>query len=353
MKTAAKTIPLGRVVVDVEGTTLTAADRQRLVHPQVGGVILFARNFQSVQQLQELCASIHALRSPTLPVAVDHEGGRVQRFRDGFTSLPPMRELGRLWDRSEHSALSSARECGFVLASELTSCGVNLSFTPVLDVDHGRSAVIGERAFHGDPDVIAALAGALIAGLADGGMASVGKHFPGHGHVSADSHHEIPVDERVFAAIAAVDMLPYRKLVAAGLGGVMPAHVIYPRVDARPAGFSPVWLGTHLRRDLGFDGVIFSDDLSMEAAGVAGGPPERAQAALEAGCDMVLVCNAPDDADAVIARLAVIGVSPVDSRRVLHLQRQAPFADRAALSQAPRYRLALETLRNAGLIGQG
>lgn len=343
-------MPLGRAVVDVEGTDLTGSDRLRLVHPQVGGVILFSRNFASVRQLRELCADIRALRSPALPIAVDHEGGRVQRFREGFTALPAMRALGRLFDSRGPQALDTARDCGFVLATELTSCGVTLSFTPVLDVDHGRSTVIGERAFHSDPELIAALAGALIAGLAEGGLASVGKHFPGHGHVRADSHHDVPVDDREFAAIMAADMLPYRRLVKDGLDAVMPAHVIYPRVDSRPAGFSPEWLGRILRRELGFDGMIFSDDLSMEAAGVAGGPAARAQAALDAGCDMVLVCNEPTAADEVLEHLASRATTPVQASRAARLTRKAPFADRAALSREPRYLRAQEALRTAGLI---
>ena len=231
----------------------------------VGGLILFARNYRDREQLAALCAEVHGLRNPPLPITIDHEGGRVQRCRDGFTALPPMRRLGALWDLRPDDALAAARHTGYVLAAELRACGVDFSFTPVLDLDYGRSRVIGDRAFHGDPDVVALLAAALIEGLREAGMGACGKHFPGHGWVEADSHVAIPVDERDVKEIAR-DMAPFARLVAAGaLDAVMPAHVIYPQVDDRPAGFSPVWIDM-LRRDVGFDGVIFSDDLSMEGA---------------------------------------------------------------------------------------
>ncbi|HTY98692.1 MAG TPA: beta-N-acetylhexosaminidase [Rhodocyclaceae bacterium] len=275
-------------MIDIAGKALSALDRQRLRHPLVGGVILFSRNYESPEQLSALCAEIHGLRQPVLPIAVDQEGGRVQRFRDGFSRLPAMAFLGQQWNESPAAAAVAARGVGFLLASELLARGVDFSFTPVLDLDWGRSAVIGDRAFHQDPEAVAALAGGLIAGLRDAGMACCGKHFPGHGWAEADSHVAIPVDERSLAELAA-DILPYRRL---RLDAVMLAHVIYPQVDARPAGFSPVWLDK-LRREIGFDGVIFSDDLSMAGAAVAGGIVERAQAAWSAGCDMLLVCNEP------------------------------------------------------------
>ena len=231
-------LPQGPVMVDVAGTELSDEDRRRLLHPLVGGVILFSRNFSSCAQLTRLTAEIHALRNPPLLIAVDHEGGRVQRFRDGFTPIRPMRELGAVWDADPGKAVSQARSLGFVLATELRNHGVDLSFTPVLDVDHGNSSVIGDRAFHERPDAIAELATGLMYGLRDGGMAAVGKHFPGHGHVRADSHHEVPVDERSYAEIDGEDLIPFRRLIDAGLDGIMPAHVIYPQIDARPAGFS-------------------------------------------------------------------------------------------------------------------
>jgi beta-N-acetylhexosaminidase len=290
-------------MLDISGTQLTAEDEARLRHPLTGGVILFARNYQSPGQLAELTAAIHALRTPPLLIAVDHEGGRVQRFRDGFTKLPAMRKLGDIWDAHPQRARHLAQQTGYVLAAELRACGVDFSFTPVLDVDYGQSSVIGDRAFHSDPQAIAELAHSLLLGLKQGGMHSVGKHFPGHGFVRADSHLDIPVDDREFVDIELCDLIPFRQMVNYGLTAVMPAHVIYPRVDNRPAGFSPVWLKQILRGQLGFDGVIFSDDLSMEGATVAGGIVQRAKAALSAGCDMVLVCNKPESADELLRGL--------------------------------------------------
>ncbi len=282
-------LPLGPLFIDVAGTVLTDVERERLRHPRVGGLILFARNYHDREQLSALCREVHALRTPSLPITIDHEGGRVQRCRDGFTALPPMRLLGQLWDVDPSAAIAVARDTGFVLAAELRACGVDFSFTPVLDLDYGRSSVIGNRSFHNDPEVVSELAAALIEGLRRAGMGACGKHFPGHGWVEADSHVAIPVDDRDLSAITR-DMIPFRRLK---LDAVMPAHVIYPKVDAHPAGFSQVWIDK-LRRKLDFEGVIFSDDLSMEGAAVAGGIVERANAAWTAGCDALLVCNAPD-----------------------------------------------------------
>ena len=296
---------LGPVMLDVVGTELNAEDRERLRHPQVGGVILFARNYRSPAQVAALAAEIRALRSPPLLIAVDHEGGRVQRFCEGFTVLPPMRAFGTVWDRDPGSARALTRAVGTVLATELRAVGVDLSFTPVLDLDYGHSQVIGDRAFHRDPRAVSELAQALTRGLAEAGMAAVGKHFPGHGFVAADSHVDVPVDERAFAAIEADDLVPFQALIEAGLAGVMPAHVIYTGVDhggetPGPAGFSAFWLQEVLRGRLGFDGVIFSDDLSMAGALVAGDVVTRGEAALAAGCDMVLVCNDCRAADALL-----------------------------------------------------
>jgi beta-N-acetylhexosaminidase len=295
-------IPHGPVVVDVQGLELDDAERARLLHPLVGGVILFTRNFASRAQVARLCAEIHALRRPRLLVCVDHEGGRVQRFRDGFTSVPPMRELGRLWDSDVLEACRRATEVGRTIGSELREVGVDLSFTPVLDLDWGRSAVIGDRAFHADPRVVAMLARCLSHGLLLAGMANCGKHFPGHGFAEADSHVAMPRDERDLDTLLAHDAAPYRWL-GETLLSVMPAHVVYPQVDAQPAGFSRRWLRDILRRRLGFQGLIFSDDLTMEGAAVAGDIVARARAALGAGCDMVLVCNRPDLADRLLAGL--------------------------------------------------
>lgn len=300
---AARQIPLGPAMLDVTGTELTADDRRRLAHPLVGGVILFARNYATPGQLVQLTREIHAVRQPPLLIAVDHEGGRVQRFREGFTALPAMRELGEVWDDDPKRARELAQAVGYVLSAELRACGVDLSLTPVLDVDHGHSSVIGDRAFHSTPRAISELALGLLQGLKQGGMSSVGKHFPGHGHVRADSHHEIPTDDRAFTAIEASDLQPFRRLIENGLGGIMPAHVVYPDVDSKPAGFSAIWLKQILRRDLGFSGMIFSDDLSMAGASSAGGVVERARAAFDAGCDMVLVCNNTQSADQLLAEL--------------------------------------------------
>lgn len=308
-------LPPGPLMIDIAGIQLTDADRERLCHPLVGGMILFSRNYASPGQLTGLCAEIHALRSPCLLIAVDHEGGRVQRFREGFTQLPAMRRLGELWDRDQAAARQAAHSIGYVLAAELRARGVDLSFTPVLDLDYGRSGVIGHRAFHRDPAIVVELAGALIEGLHQAGMAACGKHFPGHGFVAADSHVALPVDERSLADLEE-DMQPYRHLK---LDGVMPAHVIYPRVDSRTAGFSPLWL-KKLREELGFDGVIFSDDLSMQGASVAGGIVERAEAAWQAGCDMLLACNAPEAVGELLERWQPMP----DARRAERVQRLLP-----------------------------
>ncbi len=288
------------LIIDVAGLSLTDTDRQRLAHPLVGGVTLFGRNWQNRAQLSDLCADIKAVRHDLL-IAVDHEGGRVQRFRtDGFTPLPPMAAFGALWMSGDESgdaalrAMDAATAAGFVLGAELRACGVDLSFAPVLDLDHGGSSVIGDRSFGRDARVVALLAQALTHGLRQSGMANCGKHFPGHGFVKGDTHHEIPHDNRSLKAILADDVKPYQWL-SASLSAVMPAHVIYPKVDKRPAGFSARWLQDVLRAQLGFSGAVFSDDLGMAAArqidGRAVDFSEAALAALHAGCDMVLLCN--------------------------------------------------------------
>jgi beta-N-acetylhexosaminidase len=290
------------LIIDIAGLSLSKQDKQRLKHPLVGGMILFARNWQSRDQLTALCHSIKKVRKDLL-ICVDHEGGHVQRFKtDGFTHLPPMRALGELWLQDGKAgegsgamrATRAATACGYVLGAELRACGVDLSFTPVLDLDYGESSVIGNRAFARDPRVVSLLAKSLMHGLLQSGMANCGKHFPGHGFVKADSHTDIPVDKRSLKAILADDALPYDWLGTA-LTSVMPAHVIYPKVDARPAGFSGKWLGDILRGQLRFNGAVFSDDLSMAGARMLDGQPvsptQAAVAALNAGCDMVLLCN--------------------------------------------------------------
>jgi len=331
---------LGPVMLDVAGTTLSADDIRRIRHPLTGGVILFARSYENRAQLAALTAAIHAAR-PGVLIAVDHEGGRVQRFKtDGFTKLPPMRKLGELWDRDVLQAAKAATDVGFVLAAELRACGVDLSFTPVLDLDYGESGVIGDRAFHRDARVVALLAKSLNHGLALAGMANCGKHFPGHGFVKADSHIAIPVDERGLDEILAQDAAPYDWL-GMSLTGVMPAHVIYPKVDRHPAGFSKKWLSM-LRNDMGFQGVIFSDDLSMEGASAAGGVIDGAKAALAAGCDMVLICNSPDKADQLLAGLNIASNAAVreSAQRIAALVPQTTALTWDALQKDARYQAA-------------
>jgi beta-N-acetylhexosaminidase len=335
--------PLGLVMLDVGGLALTDADRARLRHPRCGGVILFARNYESPSQVAALTAEIHALRSPPLLIAVDHEGGRVQRFREGFTQIPPMRSLGRAYEVHPHRALRLSESVGFVIGAELRSCGVDFSFAPVLDVDHGASTVIGNRAFHSDPGVIGLLARALLRGLKRAGVAAVGKHFPGHGFCAADSHREVPVDERTFSQIEACDLQPFAHLVKTGIPAIMPAHVIYTKVDPRPAGFSAIWLKDVLRGRLGFDGVVFSDDLSMEGAAVAGGPGERARAALDAGCDMVLVCNNPASADEVLETLCG-EPSPVSLARLARMHGRGTPSTPVQLREDPVYAHAVHDI---------
>ena len=302
-------LSLGPVVLDPTGAALTDDDRRRLLHPAVGGVILFAHNFETAEQLTALTEEIAALREPRLFVCVDHEGGRVQRFRDGFTPIPPMRRLGRLWDRDRDAATVAARAVGYTIAAELDAHGVDFSFAPVLDLDYGASSVIGDRALHFDPGAVGALAAALVQGLGDGGVAAVAKHFPGHGFAALDSHVSVPRDERPLDEIRRKDLLPYRPVIKAGLKGVMPAHVIYTQADTEPAGYSRYWLQNVLRTELGFDGLIFSDDLSMEGASTAGGIPARARAALAAGCDMVLLCQDPAGQDALLDALGPVALA--------------------------------------------
>jgi beta-N-acetylhexosaminidase len=334
---------LGPVMLDVVGTELRDDDIRRIRHPLTGGVILFARNFESREQIAALASAIHEVR-PGVLLAVDHEGGRVQRFKtDGFTRLPAMRKLGELWDKDVLQATKAATDVGYVLAAELRACGIDLSFTPVLDLDYGSSGVIGDRAFHRDPRVVALLAKSLNHGLSLAGMANCGKHFPGHGFVKADSHVAIPVDKRSLKAILSDDAAPYGWM-GMSLAGVMPAHVIYPKVDEHPAGFSKKWLSM-LRETFAFQGVIFSDDLSMEGASVAGSVTDGAHAALAAGCDMVLICNSPDKADQLLDELDVNRSIDAEksARRIASLvpMQTAPTWD--ALQSDDRYQMAKQT----------
>ena len=353
------------VVLDIAGTTLNADDRRRLLHPLTGGLILFARNWQSRRQLTELTSAIKQLR-PDLLICVDHEGGRVQRFRtDGFTHLPPMRVLGEMWMNDGKrgigagalDATDAATATGHVLGAELRACGVDLSFTPVLDLDHGGSSVIGDRAFHRDPRVVALLAKSLMHGLLLAGMQHCGKHFPGHGFVKADSHVDVPIDRRSLKVILADDARPYEWL-STSLASVMPAHVIYPKVDAQPAGFSARWLKEILRQQLGFTGAIFSDDLSMAGArlidGVEVSYADAATVALNAGCDMVLLCNQSEPGTRAVDEL-LDGLMDAqaqghwqtdadsEARRLDLLPQTAPFTW-DELMHSPAYQRSLERL---------
>ncbi|MBU0655867.1 MAG: beta-N-acetylhexosaminidase [Gammaproteobacteria bacterium] len=282
---------LGPVMLDVGGTELTAEDRELLQHPAVGGVILFARNYHDPEQLAALTAAIRAVREPHLLVAVDQEGGRVQRFRTGFNRLPPAGTFGRLYRQSPQAAKQAVQLSGWLMAAELQTVGVDYSFAPVLDIDRGICSAIGDRAFSQDAQGVAQLAAAWMQGVRQAGMASVGKHFPGHGGVAADSHLALPCDPRSFAELWEEELAPFRHLIDQGLEAVMPAHVVYPDVDAQPAGFSSHWLQDILRGQMGFQGVIVSDALDMAAAEAAGGFVERSRAALAAGCDQILLCN--------------------------------------------------------------
>ena len=282
---------LGPVMVGIKGTSLLPEERDMLRHPSVGAVILFMRNYESRAQVTQLCADIHALRAPPLLIAVDHEGGRVQRFRTEFTRLPAARSFGVLYDQDRARALHLAEVTGWLMASELRAVGIDFSFAPVLDLDYGVSRVIGDRAFHRDAQSVSALALRFMRGMKEAGMPATAKHFPGHGFVEADSHLEIAVDPRRYSDLVLDDLIPFQRLIRNGLAAIMPAHVIYKNIAPDPAGFSTFWLRDVLRKQLEFQGVIFSDDLEMEGASLVGDIVDRARAALAAGCDMVLACN--------------------------------------------------------------
>ncbi len=333
---------LGPIMLDIAGTALTATERKRLRDPLVGGVILFSRNYEDPDQLHALTGALRDLREPPLIIAVDHEGGRIQRFRNGFTALPACGAIGAVYRDDRAQARLLARSAGFVMAAELLVLGVDISFAPVLDVAHGLSSVIGDRAFHEDPLVVAELARQYVSGMTEAGMAAVGKHFPGHGGVAGDSHQELPRDERPFAEIDGLDLVPFARLAPTVLAGVMPAHVVYPRIDAEPAGFSAHWLNTVLRRRLRFSGVIFSDDLSMVGAHGAGSLGERARKALAAGCDMVLACNDPDGVDGLFAALKGYS-NPLSQARLTRLHGR-PAWSQAALVENRAYREACRRL---------
>jgi beta-N-acetylhexosaminidase len=330
-------------MIDIDGLQLSQEERELLRHPLIGGVILFSRNYASPAQVAALAAEIHALRQPPLLIAVDHEGGRVQRFRQEFTHLPANLGYGRCHDRDPSRALALAEQAGWLMGVELRAVGVDFSFAPVLDLHRGISRVIDDRALHHDPETVAELARALMAGMRRGGIAAVGKHFPGHGSVAADSHHEIPVDDRRLADIQAEDMLPFERMIHYGLPALMPAHVIYPQVDNLPAGFSTRWLNEILRGQLGFQGAIFSDDLSMAGAAVGGTVAERTRLALHAGCDMALICNHRAGAIQAIDELKSYA-SPASLFRLSRLHGHKTTLDWQALHASPDWRQATETL---------
>jgi beta-N-acetylhexosaminidase len=315
---------LGPLILDVEDTGLDAEDRELLAYPAVGGVILFSRNYESPRQVESLVEEIHAIRDPHLLVAVDQEGGRVQRFRDGFTQLPPLGSLGQIYDHDKARAKHLAKVTGWLMASELRAIGVDISFAPVLDLDYGISTVIGNRALHKRPEIVADLAYAYQTGMHDAGMAATGKHFPGHGAVAADSHTGLPVDDRRYEDIAQWDLVAFERMIHYGIAAVMMAHIVYSQADSQPAGFSAFWIHEVLRKRLGFQGLVFSDDLSMEGAACAGDHADRAAASLEAGCDMVLMCNNREQAIKVAESLEGYRNAVAHTRMVRMHGRHAP-----------------------------
>jgi beta-N-acetylhexosaminidase len=335
-------VSLGPVMVGLSGQTLTEEERDMLLHPMVGAVILFSRNYDNPQQLQELISEIHLLRDPHLLVSVDHEGGRVQRFREGFTHLPPMRRLGEIFDDEPKRARRLAETVGWLMAVELRAVGVDFSFAPVLDLDYGVSEIIGDRSFHRQPQAVADLAQSFIGGMQRAGMSATGKHFPGHGAVEVDTHVGIARDERPLVDLELADLIPFERLIKAGLAGVMPGHVIYPQVDSQPAGFSRFWLQEMLRQRLGFQGVIFSDDLLMEGASIMGSVSDRAEAALAAGCDMVLVCDNFTEICNTLERLERFD-NPASHLRLARMHGRHPLS-RDQLHNDPHWHQALHAI---------
>lgn len=318
---------LGPLMVDLVGATISETEKTLLLKPEVGGVILFTRNFESVEQITALVDEIHHLKSPNILVAVDHEGGRVQRFRQGFSCIPAAAIYHKIAKDDIDEARQLAEDAGWLMAVELRACGIDFSFAPVLDLAHGLSGVIGDRAFHSKPAMVATLAYAFMHGMNKAGMKAVGKHFPGHGGVVEDSHVAMPVDHRDLDELLHSDIVPFEVMIENKLAAIMPAHVIYDKVDDKPAGYSSFWIEKILRKRLNFQGVIFSDDLSMEAAGIAGGVGERAEAALSAGCDMALVCNHLDGAIEAVEHISGY-TNPTSQLRLvrMHGEREITWA---------------------------
>ena len=300
----------GRLMLDLAGTSLADDERDQLQNPHIGGVILFARNVESREQISALVKQIRAASAQVL-IAVDQEGGRVQRFRDGFTRFPPMQKLGDLVAQDSAAGLALTKDAGWLMAAEVIACGLDISFAPVLDVDRDTSSIIGDRSFSDQPEAVIEVAQAFINGMHEAGMAATGKHFPGHGGIVADSHLEAPVDTRSWDELEAHDLKPFDAL-SGSLDGIMPAHITFPAVDPDSVGFSSFWLQTILRKRLGFEGVIFSDDLTMKGADIAGGYVDKAKLALDAGCDMILVCNCPEGAIEVLDFMASAAVDGSD-----------------------------------------
>lgn len=325
-------------MISLRGTALAADEREWLESPVVGGAILFTRNFASPAQLERLTREIHAVRNPPLLVAVDQEGGRVQRLRAPFHELPPMRALGHLYDQDRRAAERTAQAFGWLMAAELRSVGIDLSFAPVVDLDRGLAEVIGDRALHGDGEAVGRLAAAFVAGVDEAGMVATAKHFPTHAGAHADTHTERAIDRRAYDDLAD-DLLPYRRLIDAGLHSVMLAHVAFPELDPRPASLSPWWIETELRGELGFSGAVISDDMSMAGAADAGRPPERVAAALAAGCDLVLLCNAPEAVPEVLEHLGDY-TDPAAQLRLMRL-RGGKSVDWDTLHGSPRWRGAV------------
>ena len=309
---------LGPLMIDIEGQELTAADREVLRHPLIGGVILFSRNYSDPRQLAALCDAIHALRDPPLLITVDHEGGRVQRFRARFSHLPPARLYGSLYDKEPAASLQFTEQMGWLMAAELRAVGVDMSFAPVVDMDFGASGVIGDRAFHRDPNAVGELARAWVLGMRRAGMAACAKHFPGHGAVTGDSHQMLPVDGRALDEMRQIDEQPYVRLIRLDLQAVMMAHVVYEKVDANPASFSRHWIESELRGKLNFKGAVFCDDLSMQGAAAMGDYPARARAAMAAGCDMLPICNNRTGVESILDNLE-IGRQPLSQWRLTRL----------------------------------
>jgi len=322
-------------MTDFDGVALDDVDREILSHPLVGGVILFSRNYENPEQIRAVTDDLHGIRSPKLLVAVDHEGGRVQRFRRGFTELPPAAVIGDLYDDDPAAALVFAEQCGWIMAVELRSVGVDFSFAPVLDLRNPRSRIIDDRAFHRDPHCVARIGHAYVKGMHQAGMAAVGKHFPGHGTVMADSHVELPIDDRSYYDIANSDLIPFR-LMAPDIEGVMPAHIVYPQVDHEPAGFSSVWVDDILRQELGFQGIVFSDDLNMSGAAQTGDVNERATVAIEAGCDIILLCNDRAGTERLISSFSA-KVEPVTQVRLMRMHGKGHAQSLAVLSNDARW----------------